>query len=73
MLKAVIAAGGHSLLHVSPLRQPQVYRTQAGWYNKAVFRAKYLRAEHFREDGKHQGGSLPIAVFAEGAEIQRIT
>ena len=73
MLKAVVAAGGHSLLHVSPLRQPQVYRTHAGWQNKAVFRTKYLRAEHFREDGKHQGDSLPFSVFAGRAENQRIT
>ena len=31
---------------------------------KLYFKAVHCRAEHFREDGKRQGGSLPIAVSA---------
>ena len=64
MLKAVVAAGGHSLFTSIPCGNRKFTEPLPDGNIKAVFGAKYLRAEHFREDGKRQGGSLPIAVSA---------
>ena len=69
MLKAVVAAGDHGLFAYLSLAATASLQS----FRVLYFRAVHCRAEHLREDGKQQGGSLPIAVSAGWVRSQRIT